>query len=64
MTFEEGRTRTCRFPARSALLMLFKQSARTEVRIVKRGCMSALRYPDVYIYSRILKAVELVWVEI
>jgi len=31
MTFDEGRMRTCLFPAFSALLMAFKQSLRTEV---------------------------------
>lgn len=30
MTLEEGRTRTCLFPRFSALLMLFKQSFKTE----------------------------------
>ncbi|CEG78422.1 hypothetical protein RMATCC62417_13034 [Rhizopus microsporus] len=30
MTLEEGRTRTCLLPRRSALLMLFKQSFKTE----------------------------------
>ena len=31
MTFELGRMRTCRLPAFSALLMLFRASLRTEV---------------------------------
>lgn len=34
MTLEDGRIKTCRFPAFSALLMLFRQSLRTDVRTI------------------------------
>ena len=34
ITFEQGRMRTCRFPRFSALLMLFKASAKTFMRTI------------------------------
>ena len=34
MTFDEGRMRTCLLPFRSALTMLFKQSFKTETRVM------------------------------
>ena len=34
MTLEEGRMRTCLLPFLSALTMLFKQSFRTETRVI------------------------------
>lgn len=43
MTLEEGRIRTWRLPAFSALLMLFKASLRTEVRTILTVLMGLCR---------------------
>lgn len=45
MTLDDGRMRTCLLPFRSALTMLFKQSFKTETRVMM-AMWSALRGKD------------------
>jgi len=48
-TLLAGLMSTCLFPRRSALTMLFKQSLRTETRVILEDCCLLIAVPDDWI---------------